>query len=548
MIIRRILAVTASLLIVGALFGCSSKDDIKNEAEVTYNTDKISNENTTTRVVDKTTDFNDETTTQKQTQKPTETTTQEQTQMPTEKTTTAKKQTEKENTTNKAEATTKNKATEKATITKEETTTKKEVNVGVTGVVINKTNITLSKGETTYLEATVKPTRATDKSVSWSSSNTSVATVSSSGKVTAVGNGTATIQVKTSTGNRTAICTITVSPKYASVEKLSEREKELLPYCDNGWTYVKNGSYIDIYYLGEKATYIKRKPEWDGKTYEIMMPGSYGDIVTTDNHKMFMVADDNSYYGDHFVFVYDLDTDEYKRVYRSLKKEYVATYGSFEGFITDGKDVYMLFRGSYQKMNVLKYNENSNEFDFVNTFAVDMNALLTENFVYCRDENVWRTEAHDYYSSVGSYAYALVTLDIKNSTITVDTDNLGQGIAVGTKFSMYQREKGIVYYWNEVVETNVYTDSSTVYEELRRLNTNTGVDDYLYRVNRGFEDGLKFIGAQGIVVGYGHDGNEFVYNENTGLYTTCKGIIGSNYEDGYDMWNCYYNGKAYPIW
>ena len=84
--------------------------------------------------------------------------------------------------------------------------------IAATGVSINKTSATLtSKGATVSLTATVSPSNATNKSVTWKSSNTSVATVDSNGKVTAVGNGTATITVTTNSGGKTATCNVTVA-------------------------------------------------------------------------------------------------------------------------------------------------------------------------------------------------------------------------------------------------------------------------------------------------------------------------------------------------
>ncbi|HAZ91002.1 MAG TPA: hypothetical protein DCX21_03410, partial [Eubacterium sp.] len=88
------------------------------------------------------------------------------------------------------------------------------VNIPVvpTGVTLNNTSATLtSKGQTVQLSATVAPSTATDKSVTWTSSNTAVATVSSIGVVTAVANGTTTITCKTNSGAKTATATITVS-------------------------------------------------------------------------------------------------------------------------------------------------------------------------------------------------------------------------------------------------------------------------------------------------------------------------------------------------
>ena len=82
----------------------------------------------------------------------------------------------------------------------------------VTGVKLNKTAATLTEGQTTYLSATVSPAGANGK-VTWSSSNRSVATVSSTGKVTGVKAGTATITAKTADGGYTATCKVTVTAK-----------------------------------------------------------------------------------------------------------------------------------------------------------------------------------------------------------------------------------------------------------------------------------------------------------------------------------------------
>lgn len=80
-----------------------------------------------------------------------------------------------------------------------------------TGVTLNKNSATLQIGETTQLSATIAPSNATDKTVTWKSGNTSVATVSANGLVTAVAPGTAVITVSTASGSKTATCTITVS-------------------------------------------------------------------------------------------------------------------------------------------------------------------------------------------------------------------------------------------------------------------------------------------------------------------------------------------------
>lgn len=81
----------------------------------------------------------------------------------------------------------------------------------VTGVSLDKTTAKLTeKGQTVELKATVAPATASIKDVSFATSDANVATVDANGKVTAVGNGTATITVTTDDGNKTAICSVTV--------------------------------------------------------------------------------------------------------------------------------------------------------------------------------------------------------------------------------------------------------------------------------------------------------------------------------------------------
>ena len=94
-----------------------------------------------------------------------------------------------------------------------------------TSISLNKTSATLYMGNTLQLTATVLPNTTTDKSVSWSSSNTDVAIVSSDGLVTPVSTGTATITVKTEDGsNLSAQCVVTVKQLATSISlnKISE--------------------------------------------------------------------------------------------------------------------------------------------------------------------------------------------------------------------------------------------------------------------------------------------------------------------------------------
>ena len=83
--------------------------------------------------------------------------------------------------------------------------------VKVTGITLNRTKSTIKTGESQTLKATITPSDATDKTVQWGSSDESVAIVDSTGKVTAVSPGTATIIATAADGSgKTASCTVIV--------------------------------------------------------------------------------------------------------------------------------------------------------------------------------------------------------------------------------------------------------------------------------------------------------------------------------------------------
>ena len=103
-------------------------------------------------------------------------------------------------------------------------------------------------GATETLIATVSPANATNKSVTWSSSNTSVATVSSNGLVTAVSPGTTTITVRTEDGKKTAICKVTVvSTDQTSHSLALANDGTVWAWGHNGNGRVGDGTTTDRY-------------------------------------------------------------------------------------------------------------------------------------------------------------------------------------------------------------------------------------------------------------------------------------------------------------
>ena len=146
--------------------------------------------------------------------------------------------------------------------------------VGVTAVALDKTTLSLKLEATAKLVATITPSEATTKAVTWTSSDDKVATVSD-GTVTAVALGTATITVKTDDGGKTATCAVTVAEDAPDsrdvILKDSITSDMTLRAIDNnllkGYVFVKSGVTLTI----EPGTVIKGEKVTKGSL--IVVPG-----------------------------------------------------------------------------------------------------------------------------------------------------------------------------------------------------------------------------------------------------------------------------------
>lgn len=142
------------------------------------------------------------------------------------------------------------------------TVTPKEIKTN--GITLNKTSLSLFVGDSATLSATVTPNNATNKNVTWSTGNSSVATVSN-GKIVAKGVGTTKITAKSS-GGQTVTCTVTVTEKVAKFTWTQIKQTDCPLSVSNQFdNYILSSSAKNIAITEGKNTYIMLKASGSNK-------------------------------------------------------------------------------------------------------------------------------------------------------------------------------------------------------------------------------------------------------------------------------------------
>lgn len=125
--------------------------------------------------------------------------------------------------------------------------------IPVEDIVLSETKIELNEKETKNISCTVYPQNATDKKVTWTSSDNSVATINSYGMITAVGKGSCTITAKS--GDQRATISVTVKAKI----DFNKLYKEISSSVRYGFSVAGDGSYLsadtNVYDLDDYFNY-----------------------------------------------------------------------------------------------------------------------------------------------------------------------------------------------------------------------------------------------------------------------------------------------------
>ena len=139
--------------------------------------------------------------------------------------------------------------------------------ISANSVTLNKTSVTIQAGYNFQLKATVLPETATNKAVTWSSSNEKIARVNSNGLVSAIAGGTVTITATTVSGGYTAKCTFNILQEPSGIE---------LDYNVRNM-YIGQVATITAYVLPETAT--SRGVTWTSSNSKIVTVTSTGMVT-----------------------------------------------------------------------------------------------------------------------------------------------------------------------------------------------------------------------------------------------------------------------------
>ena len=266
---------------------------------------------------------------------------------------------------------------------------------GVTGITLDKTRVSLEPGSMTQLTPTVYPDNAYDKSITWNSSNTDVATVDNNGKVTAISEGISLITVQSvRNSNIKATCQVTVSTDRAFtvggvtfIMKLVEAGTFQMGGTEYDWEKpIHSVTITKNYYIGEtevtqalwKAV-TGHSPTTDGNTW------STTDGIG-DNYPAYYIS-----YEDVQKFITKLNsmTGENFRMPTEAEWEFAARGGN--------KSKGYTYSGSNTIGNVAWYNGNASRTNIVKTKAAN------ELGIYDMSGNVWEF-CSDWYGSYSSSA------------------------------------------------------------------------------------------------------------------------------------------------
>lgn len=235
--------------------------------------------------------------------------------------------------------------------------------LSVTGVSMSISTLTMERGTSTNLIKSVLPEYASDKSVTWTTSDTLIVTVNSSGNIIAVGEGTATITVTTNDGDFTAECKVTVIQPSGNYNLALDKQVTTTSY--DGTTIGNNIVDNDV------------STRWSAETYPQSATIDLGEECIISKFEVHTYQDRNYLYiievssdGTHFVKI--VDRSSYTSTTQPIS-DTVNTTGRYIKVTVSGANGYS---GAWISITELKvYGRPTGEYVAVSGISVDSKSL-----------------------------------------------------------------------------------------------------------------------------------------------------------------------------
>lgn len=282
----------------------------------------------------------------------------------------------------------------------------------VSSITLNKTSSTLRLGQSETLTATVLPTDASNRSVIWSSSNTSVVRVSTTGIVTYVGKGTATVTATAADGSGVkATCTYTITDDYG----------DTIATAYTVTLHSQTAGVIDV--IGD-LDYFKFTPSSSG-TYIIYTTGSTDTKGYLYNASQTQLAynDDAAISGNNFAFQYNLTAGTTYYIQ-------VGAYGTGTGAYT-----LVITKGVYSA-SLASYNQDARRVQM----QAEASTILTTLKVYIGSNTYTLTKpaSGDLDTTIGNARFKVTFTTANNGLSTIWTINAKiPATAVGSTDTVY---------------------------------------------------------------------------------------------------------------
>ena len=287
----------------------------------------------------------------------------------------------------------------------------------VSKITLNKTSMSLYTGSSYTLKATVYPKKATNKKVSWISSNKNVAVVSSTGKVTAKNPGTAVITVKAKDGSRKQrTCKVTVRKKPVDITGIQFMESNNSNLAFMGRIKV---TFSDKVKLNKSNFTVRQKSTAAGTLYHENL--RVHDVVSTDD-KTYIVLMDN---------------------WCEIGKYIQVTVSG----ITGKNQMAVYVKGNKREKNQIQYAEAGNK--------VYKNISSNEGMGYCKYQLISGTLADGLtlHSLTGEIEGVPNTAGCTTAVIR-ETDELGNYIDI--TYTLYVYDARHIYVADEIAGENGY--------------------------------------------------------------------------------------------